>query len=116
MKREPIIFIQHILESIEDIEEFIKGVDKDSLAKNKEKQSAIIRQIEIIGEATKNIPQNIKRKYSSIPWKEIIGTRDKLIHHYFGVDLNILWKILEKDIPKLKQEIKDIIKKEKSSK
>jgi uncharacterized protein with HEPN domain len=108
--KDNLIFLKHILESIKDLEEFTKGVDKQALLNNKEKQSAVIRQIEIIGEAAKNISKDFKKKYISVPWKEIIGTRDKLIHHYFGVDFEILWKVVERDIPNLKNEISKILK------
>lgn len=105
MKKEPIIFIEHILENIEDIESFTKKVCKESFLENKEKQNAVIRSLEIIGEAVKNIPQNIKIKYSKIPWKEIAGTRDKISHHYFGVDLELIWKIVKENLPDLKKQM-----------
>ena len=108
MKKEDYIFIKHILESIGDIESFTKEISKDVFFKNKEKQNAVVRSLEVIGEAVKNIPDNLKEKYSSVPWREIAGTRDKMIHHYFGVDLNIVWDIVKKDIPKLKKQIEKI--------
>ena len=108
MKKEDYIFIKHILESIGDIESFTKEISKDVFFKNKEKQNAVVRSLEVIGEAVKNIPDNLKEKYSSVPWREIAGTRDKIIHHYFGVDLNIVWDIVKKDIPKLKKQIEKI--------
>ncbi len=108
--KEDVIFIKHILESINAIDEFSKNMDKEELISNRMKQSAIVREIEIIGEAIKNISDNLKEKYSSIPWKEIVGTRDKMIHHYFGVDLNIVWNIIKKDLPDLKEKIQKIKK------
>ena len=106
--KEPIIFIEHILENIEDIENFTENVDKNDFLENKEKQNAVIRSLEIIGEAVKSIPQKIKIKYKSIPWKEIAGTRDKIIHHYFGVDLELVWKIVQENISNLKGQILEI--------
>ena len=108
MKKEDYIFIEQILESIKDIESFIKEISKDAFFKNKEKQNAIVRSLEVIGEAVKNIPNNLKEKYSSIPWREIAGTRDKIIHHYFGVDLNMVWDIVKINIPDLKIKILEI--------
>ena len=105
MTKDPSVFLNHIAESIIDIESFIKNVNKEDFLKNKEKQNAVIRSLEIIGEAVKNIPPAIKIKYSLIPWKEIAGTRDKIVHHYFMVNLDVVWEIIKKDIPKLKQEI-----------
>lgn len=109
MKKDPIIFIKHILESIKNIESFIDEVSKDSFFKNKEKQSAVIRQLEIIGEATKNIPLNFRRKYPMIEWNNIAGLRNKLIHHYFGVVLRRVWKVVKEDTPKLKKDINNIL-------
>jgi len=111
MKKEPIIFIWHIIENIKDIELFTEKIKKESFLENKEKQNAVIRSLEIIGEAVKNIPQNIKVKYHKTPWKEITGTRDKISHHYFGVDLELIWKIVKENIPRLKKEML-IIKKD----
>ena len=73
-------------------------------------QSAIIRKIEIIGEAVKNLPKEIIVKYPDIEWNKIAGTRDKLIHNYFGVDLDLIWKSVKTDIPKLKKQIIEIKK------
>ena len=82
MKKEPLIFIQHILDSIKNIEDFMRSASKSYFLKNKEKQSAVIREIEVIGEAVKNIPASFKSKHTNIPWKDIAGMRDKLMHHY----------------------------------
>ena len=108
MKKEPLIFIKHILQNIEDIETFSKGLSKDNLEKDILRQKAIIRSLEIIGEAVRNLPDSFKKKHPETPWKDIIGTRDKMIHHYFGVDLDIVWEIIKEEIPKLKKQIKKI--------
>jgi len=73
-------------------------------------QDAVIRQIEIIGEASKKLSNEIKNFYLDIPWKDIAGMRDKLIHDYFGVDIDAVWETVKKDIPTIEKEIKDIIK------
>ena len=78
MKKESLIFIEHILESISDIESFVKGITKKSFLKNKEKQNAVIRSIEIIGEAVKNLPNSFKNEHPEIPWIKIAGMRDKI--------------------------------------
>jgi len=104
-----LIFIKHILESIENIELFMKNVEKSKFLKDKEKQSAVVRQIEIIGEAVKNLPPSFTKKYPDVSWKEIVGTRDKMIHHYFGVDLEVVWDIVKEDLPSLKSQIEKIL-------
>ena len=90
MKKDPLIFIKHILENIGDIETFSQGLTRDALGLNKLKQKAILQSLEVIGEAVKNIPGSFKNKYPVIAWNKIAGLRDKLIHHYFGVDLNLV--------------------------
>ena len=104
-KKDPLVFVGHIIESIEKIEDFSKDLSKEDFFNDEMRQSAIVRQVEIIGEASKNISESFRNKYLNIPWKAMIGTRDKIIHHYFGVDLEAVWRILEKDIPELKKEI-----------
>jgi len=112
MRKEPLIFLNHILESIRNIEEYSKGLTKEKLTRNIKVQDAIIRRIEIIGEAIKSLPTNFTKKYPEVPWKEIAGTRDKLIHGYFGVDLDIVWKIVREDISQLKKMVQGILIKE----
>ena len=103
-------FIEHILDSISAIEKFSKNMKKEKLISDRLKQSAIVREIEIIGEAVKNISEGLKNKHREIEWKEIAGTRDKMIHHYFGVDLNIVWDIVKINLPDLKDKILNIKK------
>ena len=107
-KKEDLVFIKHILESINAIEEFSKNINKKELISNRLRQSAIIREIEIIGEASKNISEKIKNLYPEIEWKKIVGTRDRLIHNYFDVDLDITYEIIKKDMPILKKQIEKI--------
>ena len=108
MKRDIGLFIEDILNSIKNIAEFSENLNKEKFSKDKLRQSAIIRQLEIIGEAVKNIPNSFREKYSRIAWKDIAGFRDILSHAYFGVNLDRVWKIIEKDLPKFKEEISKI--------
>jgi uncharacterized protein with HEPN domain len=108
--KKDVIFVMHILESIDAVIEFSAGVTKKELAKSRLKRSAIVREIEVIGEASKNVSEGVKIRYSHVRWKEIAATRDKMIHHYFGVDLDILLAIVKKDIPKLRKEMLKIEK------
>ncbi len=110
MKKNIKIFLTHIFDSIKLVEEYKKGKNKSDFLESKQLQDSIIRRIEIIGEAIKNIPNEIKEKYSQIPWKEITGMRDILIHQYFGVDLDLTWQVIDKDLPKLKRQIVNICK------
>lgn len=104
-KRNDLVFIEHILDSIKDIEESICNLSKGKFIKSKDLKDATIRRIEIIGEATKNISENTKKRYPKIEWKKIVGTRDKLIHAYFSVDLDITWEIIKIGLPELKKQI-----------
>lgn len=108
MKRDTGLFIEDIQNSIKNIEEFSRNLDKEKFSKDILRQSAIIRQLEVIGEAVKNIPDSFRKKYPKIPWKDIAGFRDVLSHAYFGVNLDRVWKIIENDLPKLKEEISRI--------
>lgn len=109
MPKDHLIFVRHILLAIEKIERFSKGVTKERLKNDEILESAFIRQIEIIGEASCNVPESIKRKYPQIPWKDMVGMRNILIHHYFAVDVNVLWKTMNQDLPPLKKQIKEIL-------
>ncbi len=108
MKRDVNLFIQDILESIKDIESFSEGLTKEKFQNDKLKQNAIIRSLEVIGEAVKNIPDSFRNKNPGIPWRKIAGFRDILSHAYFGVNIDRVWKIIESDLSKLKKEINRI--------
>jgi len=109
LNRDSIIFLEHMLDAIINIETFMGNVSKQEFLDSVEKSSAVIRQIEILGEAAKNVKPSIISKYPFIPWKEIIGVRDKVIHHYFGIDLEIIFDIVEKELPSLKKNLQKII-------
>jgi uncharacterized protein with HEPN domain len=111
MKKDIKVFLEHILESINLIEEYMQNKTKTEFLETKQLQDAVIRRIEIIGEAVKNIPDDIKGKFKDIPWRNIMGMRDILIHQYFGVDLELTWEVINNNIPELKNQISSIKKK-----
>ena len=115
MKKDPLIFLKHIRESIESIESYMEGYDKHFFDDRKV-QDAVIRRLEIIGEAVKNIPKEFTKKHKSIPWSEIARMRDKLIHKYFGVDLDLTFDVVKKDLPELKKNLDKILSKKRRSK
>ncbi|GIU71459.1 MAG: DUF86 domain-containing protein [Candidatus Nitrosocaldaceae archaeon] len=101
-------FIKDIIDEINNIEEFTKGLSYQDLIKDIKTKYAVIRSLEIIGEAVKNIPDDIKDEHKDIPWKRIAGMRDKLIHAYFGIDDDMLWQTIKEDIPNLKHMIEKL--------
>ena len=105
MKKNPKFFLTHILESINEIENYLRGFSKEKFLKDSKTQNAVVRNLEIVGEATRNLPAEFKRKYPDIPWRKISGTRDKLIHQYFDVDLEIVWNTVNEDLPKLEMNL-----------
>lgn len=108
MNRDSRDYINDILEAMENSIEFLKDLSYEEFVKDTKTIYATLRALEIIGEATKKIPLNLRRKYPEIPWKEMAGMRDKLIHEYFGVNLQRIWLTLKKDIPQIKPLIKKI--------
>lgn len=100
--RDLVSCLQDILEVIDAIEQFIDGVSYEDFLNNREKQFAVERGIERIGEAVKNIPDEIRQQYSDIPWKQIAGMRDKIAHRYWQIDSEMVWQVTQRDIPVLK--------------
>ena len=110
MSRDEAVYLKHILDAISRIEEYIQGVEEPDFKQNYLVQDGVIRQLEIIGEAVKRISNEIRLRYQHIPWQDIAGTRDKLIHQYFGVDIEKVWVMVKEDIPVLKHEVSEILK------
>lgn len=95
------VYLRHILEAIQDIEQYA-SVGRDAFMADKMRQDALLRKLEVIGEAVKNLSENSTQRRPEIPWRQIAGMRDRLTHDYFGVDLTLVWVTVEKDIPNLK--------------
>jgi len=109
-KRDFKIYLEDIAESAELIENYITDISEKEFNKESEKQDAILHSIQIIGEAAKHIPDEYRAKWNEIPWKEIAGMRDIIVHEYFGITLAMIWKVAIKDIPIRRKKVNDILK------
>ena len=108
MKRDYLLYLRDIISAMESILSFIMDMQYEAFRNDDKTSSAVIRKLEIIGEATKQIPAEFRRKYPDIPWKEMAGMRDRLIHFYFGVDYQLVWQAINKRIPELLKQLKSI--------
>lgn len=102
-------YLQDILDAMVKAEEFITGLHYDAFQRDDKTVFAVVRALEIIGEATKKIPASVRRRHSDVPWKNLAGMRDKLIHDYMGISLETVWRTVTEDIPAVRQQIADIL-------
>ncbi|MCX6789419.1 MAG: DUF86 domain-containing protein [Candidatus Gribaldobacteria bacterium] len=110
MKKDPKIFLSHILESIEAINSYTGKLTKKEFAENGLAQDAVICRIQVIGEAVKNLPAGLRREYKHILWSKATGMRDVMVHDYFGIDKDIVWKTIKEDLPTFQKEIQKVYK------
>ena len=99
--RDPSLYLTHILESIELVRAYVEGVDLRRFSDSQQLQDAVIRRIEIIGEAVKNVPAEMRDAAPGVPWRRIAGMRDKVVHDYMGVDIEMVWTVVHRDLPEL---------------
>jgi uncharacterized protein with HEPN domain len=112
MKKDPLVYLKHILDAISRIEEYGTGLKQTDFMKTYLVQDGVIRQLLVIGEATKKISEEITERFPKIPWKDMAGMRDKLVHDYLGVDLDAVCDTIKKDIPILKENLQNLVKNE----
>ncbi len=102
MSRNVAVYLRDILQNMRDAEEFIEGISYERFVEDKKTFNAVVRAIEVIGEAVKHVPDSVRSRYPAIPWKEMAGMRDKVVHFYFGVDREAVWLVVTARIPTLK--------------
>jgi uncharacterized protein with HEPN domain len=102
------VYLEHIRDALADIATYTSA-GRDAFFDERIRQDATLRKLEVIGQAVKNLSEESKSKRPQIPWKQIAGMRDKVIHDYFGVNLDIVWAVVEKDLPQLERAVRDLL-------
>jgi len=108
-KHSDTVYLRHILDAIRQIETYLHGASYEVLCENRMLQDAVIRQLEIVGEASRNVSEEFRTDHPNIPWPEIIGMRHKIVHDYFGVDLRTIWDTVKADLPPVKEWVFSIL-------
>jgi len=111
-ERADVEFLADTKEAVLRINAYTQDLSYEQFLEDKKTQDAVVRNLEIIGEAAKNISEELKKKYPQIRWKDLAGVRDKLIHHYFGVNFDIVWNIVKQELPELFSQLEEILKNE----
>ena len=109
MSRDPRVYLEDILESIRRIRAYVGDLDKNGLEADELRLDAVVRNLEVIGEAVKRLPEDLRTQESDVEWRKIAGLRDILIHHYFGIDVAIIWDIVATKIPDFERQIQIIV-------
>jgi uncharacterized protein with HEPN domain len=109
-KRDYTDYLNDMITSIEETEEFTKGMSFEEFSQDKKTVNAVIRSLEVLGESTRKIPDDIRNKVPGVPWEKITGMRNKLAHEYFGVDLGIVWTVIKEELPPLKPNLVQLFK------
>ena len=109
MSKDPSVYLTHILECIDLVEDYVSGLNLGGFEERQQVQDAVLRRIEIIGEAVKNLPEDLRRANPHVPWRQIAGTRDKVIHDYLGVDVELIWNVACTLLPELRRQVRAIL-------
>lgn len=111
-KRDYRLFLHDILDSIHDTQEFVQGMDYESFLKDRKTQNAVVRALEIIGEAAKNVPQTVRDRHPAIPWSDMARMRDKMAHGYWGIDYEIVWRVVQEELPVVEPLVREALESE----
>lgn len=109
MPRDFEVYLHDILEAIGKVNAYTAGLTRDQFEEDSKTVDAVLRNLEVIGEAVKGIPDTIRKTYPDVEWREIAGLRDVLIHHYFGINMDIIWDIVRNEIPRLDGSVRSIL-------
>lgn len=108
MKKDPLVLIDDVVESIEIIEDHVRNMNADEFLGSVKAQDAVVRRLEIIGEAVVRLPEEFTEKHSDIPWSDLVGMRNVMIHKYDDVDFRLIWEAIKRDLPKLKRQLEKL--------
>jgi uncharacterized protein with HEPN domain len=108
-QHDPTLYLTHILESAALIESYVRGLDLETFRKDQQRQDAVVRRIEIMGEAVKNLPVDVREAHPHVPWRRIAGMRDKVIHGYIFVDVELVWNVASTTVSQLKADVQVIL-------
>lgn len=103
------VYLRHILDAIEQINEYVDGIERATFDANPMLQDAVVRQLEIVGEASRQLTDSFRDRHDDIPWRAIIGMRNRIAHDYLNIDLDIVWEVVQRDLPELSRQIRSIL-------
>lgn len=109
MKKDEAVFLRHMLDAIESIEEYTRGVSFERFMADPEKQDAVVRRLEIVGEAARNVPSEFQERHDEMPWADVIALRNRIVHAYFAINLSIVWDVVQHDLPRLKDQLETLL-------
>ena len=109
MPRDFRVYLEDVAGAIAKVRRYVAGMSKESFASDEKTVDAVVRNLEVIGEAVKQVPEDVRNTYPAVEWKKLAGLRDILIHHYFGIDMDIVWDIIEHKLPILDNQVSEIL-------